>query len=144
MTGMFWQGPWGDAGASGASAPSAPQATPAWFPAPDSAASSLLSLVPQVLDATTDPYRQVELLRAELRNAKLRGKSSTKVAKIEAKLRAAEARLARFQQDRASTQEWSSLGKLAIVTGVGFGVSLILLSLAAALRQVRGTPRRRS
>lgn len=102
--------------------------------------STLQTLAPiaaSVISDLQDPYRQAELLKVKIARAKASGWSAYRVAALEAKLKAAEAQIAEDKADTASTQEWSTLGKLGVGVGILFGVALIGLVISASARVSR-------
>lgn len=96
-----------------------------------------------VTDQVLDPRRQVEVLRADLANAKARGASAAKIRKIEAKLRAAEQRLALKQESEADVSSWRTgvSRNLWLVSGIGAAAIVVLGTVAYA--NVRKSRRRR-
>lgn len=80
-------------------------------------APAITTITNQVLD----PRRQVEVLRAELANARARGAPASKIRKIEARLRAAEAKVADQQAQTQDVATWRKgvTRNLWIATGIG-------------------------
>lgn len=103
--------------------------------------AALTSAVPALSSLVTtvnDPYRQVATLEAKLLDAKRRGKSSSKIAQLQARLDAARARLALSQEDRQQLRTFSTLTQVGIITGIALGVSGILF----VLTQTFGAPKK--
>ena len=88
----------------------------------------------QLTGEFTDPGRQVVSLRARLADAIAKGKPQGTILELEGKLRDAEADLRKEQDYDSSQRELTTLSKVAIVTGIGVGASLIFFILMKALR----------
>jgi len=106
--------------------------------------ASLVPLVADVVSSAQDPYQQAAVWRQ--RAAWYRSIGFEQRAKVlEAKAEAAERRFALELEAEQSTREWRGLGKTGLIVGIGVGVSLIVLLLAAAVRTTRPSraPRKR-
>ena len=82
----------------------------------------------------SDPGRQVASLRQRLATAISKGKPAAVVLELQEKLRDAEADLAKEQEYDDSKRELNTLSKIAVVTGIGIGASVIFFVLMRALK----------
>jgi hypothetical protein len=80
-------------------------------------------VIQTVTDVTTDPVRQAAVLRAQLQDALARGASARQVSLIQARLAAAERRVALKQEAEGSVRQYRMLGQLGIVTAIGLGAA---------------------
>jgi len=94
----------------------------------------LLPLVPQIIEATTDPYQRYEVLMArakQLRAMGLEGRAQI----LEARARGAARKIGLRTEAEESTREWRSLGKTGVSIGIGVGGALMVLLLVMAFRR---------
>jgi acid phosphatase family membrane protein YuiD len=73
-------------------------------------------------------------LRQRLSTAISKGKSAAVILELQEKLRDAEADLAKEQEYDDSKRELNTLSKIAVVTGIGIGASVIFFVLMRALK----------
>jgi hypothetical protein len=78
----------------------------------------------------TDPIRQMEVLRVQILNAKVRGASPQSIALLEARYRAAERQAGMRVEGERASREWRIVGQLGVVSGivVAGAVTLWILS----------------
>ena len=87
-----------------------------------------------VTEQITDPRRQVATLTAKLNKAIQQGKPQSVIDELRGKLAAAQQAVREEQEFEQSRRDVSNLTKIAIVTGIGIGISLIALILVRAFR----------
>lgn len=98
-------------------------------------ASKTTSIFAPLVGQLTDPIRQMELLRVQILNAKVRGAAPQTIALLEAKYRAAErAAGQRVEGERASV-EWRVLGQLGVVSGIVVASTIALYILVKIFRR---------
>jgi hypothetical protein len=84
--------------------------------------ASFAQLVPGVsafLEKVADPVRDVQLIEAQLLAAKRRGASLAEIQEIEGKLVAAQRRMELTLAREQSSNQWSTIGKVASIAGIG-------------------------
>lgn len=89
------------------------------------------------LEKISDPTRDVGLLETRLSNAKMQGASLATINSLEAKLAAARHRQNLEAGRERSSSQWSNIGKVAAIAGIGVAGSLIVLLLVKATRAAR-------
>lgn len=87
-----------------------------------------------VTDQLIDPRRQVGVLSAKLQTAIAQGRPQSVILELQAKLSAAQHAVREEEEFDRSRRAISNLAKIGIVTGIGVGLSLILLLLRRAYR----------
>lgn len=102
------------------------------------------SLIPIITGVTTaidvleDPYRRVAILEAQLRDALTRGRSAYEVDLIRGKLEAAKIALSTEESASRSLQDWRTLGKIGLGTGIAIGAAILLWILTKTIKSARG------
>ena len=79
----------------------------------------LIPGVSQILEKVADPVRDVQLLETKLASAKRRGASLSEIEEIEGKLKAAQRRMDLTIAREKSSSQWSNIGKVASIAGIG-------------------------
>ena len=87
-----------------------------------------------VTEQIVDPRRQVAVLSAKLQTAITEGRPLSVINELRGKLAAAQAAVAEEKEFEQSRRDISNLGKIAIVTGIFVGLSLITLILVRTFR----------
>lgn len=80
------------------------------------------------------PTERAAVLRVQLNHALASGAPVYRVNELHARLKAAEQEAAYYLQGQQSGQEWASLGKTGVATGIGVGAALAFLILMRALK----------
>lgn len=94
--------------------------------------SALAPIAGELFESITDPYRKAEVLRAKLQIARAKGASLNTIMLLEAKLKAAERRVAEEEAGEEAKRGFIGLGQAAGVVGIGIGLSLVYLILSKA------------
>ena len=90
-----------------------------------------------VTEQIVDPRRQVAVLSAKLQTAITEGRPLSVINELRGKLAAAQAAVAEEKEFEQSRRDISNLGKIAIVTGIFVGLSLITLILVRTFRRAK-------
>jgi hypothetical protein len=88
---------------------------------PDALATfaQLVPGVSQLLEKVADPVRDVQLIEGQLAAAKRRGASLAEIEELENKLTAAQRRMELTLSREKSQTQWSNIGKIAAISGIG-------------------------
>jgi len=88
---------------------------------PDALATfaALVPGVSQLLEKVADPVRDVQLIEGQLAAAKRRGASLAEIEELENKLTAAQRRMELTLSREKSQSQWSNIGKIAAISGIG-------------------------
>lgn len=97
-------------------------------------------------EAAAEPKTQVELLKAKISNMKAMRERmpiaaifyNNEIAKLQARLRAAQSKLGVAKEGEQAKRDWRSLGFTAAGVGILIGVSLLGLVIAKTIKASRG------
>lgn len=87
-----------------------------------------------IRESTSDPYKKLETATAKLRSYMAKGASARAIDVARGEVIAAQKEVSLYEEGVRSKREWSMLGKVAIVFGIGLLGAGILLVLRRAAR----------
>lgn len=107
--------------------------------------TELAPTIATIVEATQNPIKRYEVLKAKLENARRRGASRDQLNILQAKVDAAAFNAGLKREGAVATRQWRFFGQTAVVVGIGVGLAMIyfLFSKSDSRPRAVSNPRRR-
>ena len=105
--------------------------------------TELAPTIATIVEATQNPIKRYEVLKAKLENARRRGASREQLNILQAKVDAAAFNAGLKREGAMATRQWRFFGQTAVVVGIGVGLAFIYFLTSKSTPRTASNPRKR-